>query len=161
MQINKILSCILILFIICGCTGSSSDKEEDSHESTNDDLINSPYIEPIPKLDYVHYFSKDTTKYLKNYFGDPTEAFIGESINLIGKEIDFYDLKGTDLYGNEVDFSKYKDKKVLVEIAATYCTHCGEQLKFMSRVKKNLGDIEIIQRLLRWEMKDLRIVLTA
>lgn len=139
MQINKIISFLLILFLVCGC----SEKNE-IDEPTIEPVI-SPYIEPVTKTDAVKELGEDISKKLTNYFGDPVDAFIGESLNLTGKTVDFYDLYAVDLYGNIVDFSKYKDSKVLVEIAATYCTHCGEQLKYMSRIKDNLGDIDVIQ----------------
>lgn len=139
MQINKLISAILILFLICGCTNK---KEED--EPTIEPYV-SPYIEPVTKTDAVQELGPDINKKLKNYFGEPADAFIGESLNLIGKELDIYDLTAIDLYGNTIDFSKYKDSKVLIEVAATYCTHCGEQLEHISDIKKSLGDIDFVQ----------------
>lgn len=141
MQINKIISLLLIIFLLCSCKVDNNEDVPPIDEDVNESI----YIEPITKTDAVEELGDDIRKKLTNYFGDPSDAFIGESLNLYGKTLDIFDLKAVDLYGNEVDFSKYKDSKVLIEIAATYCTHCGEQLKYISRIKDNLGDIDIIQ----------------
>lgn len=134
MQIKKILICFLICFLLVGC-----NKEE--VKPTSD----SPYIDPIITTGVIDKLDKKLKKDLKNDFGEVSDAFSDFSFDFIGKSIDIFDLTVKDVYDNDVNLNEYKNEKVFIEIAATYCDHCGQQLKYAEKVKKALGDIPFIQ----------------
>ena len=135
MQIKKIVISFLVLFLLVGCNEDVTDVQKED----------SLYIDPIITTGVIDKLNNKLKKDLKNSFGDLKDAFSDSSFDFIGKEINIFDRTVKDVYGNDVDLSKYKNGKVLIEIAATYCEHCGGQLKYAAKVKEALGDIPFIQ----------------
>ena len=137
MQIKKILMCFLICLFLVGC-----GKEETIIPPQNED---SPYIDPIITSGVIDKLDKKLKKDLKNNFGEISDAFSDFSFDFIGKKIDIFNRTVKDVFDNDVDLSKYQNGKVFIEIAATYCEHCGGQLKYEPQIKECLGDIPFIQ----------------
>ena len=132
MQIKRLIISILLCFLVCSCAPTDEGP--------------SKYIDPMTDVPELPELEGRIARKLTGIFGPIEEAFHVESLNLTGKKIDIFDLTVEDYYGNVIDFSQYKDKKFLIEIAATYCDHCGQQLKYLPRVRELLDDdIEIFQ----------------
>lgn len=127
MQVKKVFI-ILLLLLVVGCNKNEENIEE------------SPFIDPITNTSAIDQLDKGISKKLKNLFGPIDDVFIDESLNLIGQNIDVFDLSITDIDGNTYNLSDYKESRILVEIAATYCTHCGQQLDFIPKVRELLDD---------------------
>lgn len=140
MQIKKIILFFLIVFLISGCNTNTTE------EPDNTETVESIYIDPITEGNPVEELGEDIRTKLSNYFGEPKDVFNAENLSLIGKTIDIFDLKVLDVNGKEVNLNKYKDTKVLIEIAATYCSHCGDQLKYLPAIRECIDDdIDILQ----------------
>lgn len=129
------------MFLFVGCTPKNADEE-----SNSPDIAAGMYIDPITEGNPIDELGKEINKKLNNYFGEPKDAFNGENLSLIGKNVDIFDLSVSDINGKQIKLDKYKNTKVFIEIAATYCSHCGDQLKYLSSIRECIeDDIDILQ----------------
>lgn len=139
MQIKKIITFLFVMLLLTGCV----NKKE---EPINTDEFAGMYIDPITEGNPVEELGNDIHKKLSNYFGEPKDSFNAENLSLFGKTVDIFDLTVLDVNGKQVDLSKYKNTKLLIEIAATYCSHCGDQLKYLPAIRECIDkDIDILQ----------------
>lgn len=141
--INKIILCFFLCLSLFSCkTDVNKDTTIEEIDTAENESI---YIDPTITTGVIDKLDDGLKKDLKNYFGDVNDAFSDASFDFIGKKIDIFNMVVKDVYDNDFDLSLYKNGKVFIEIAATYCDHCGGQLKYAPKVKDCLKDIPFIQ----------------
>ena len=116
---KKILS-VLLIFLLTACSSTGSNYVEEEK-----------YIEPI-NIDHLY----DTlSEELQAVFPKQNqEAYIYDDIGL-----DMPEYTVTDYYGNSVNLSDYKNTNLIIEVSASYCTHCAEQIANNDKIIENTG----------------------
>jgi len=130
----KKLLILLSVLLLCSC-GTKQ-------EQPIDEVVTKEFIEPVNEVEVFEYLNEETKSLL-------LEANNGNEIKthlleLLGKELINYEL--TDYYGNKINLANYKDKKLIIELAANWCTHCMKQSKeYNDELLKTYDDICFIQ----------------
>lgn len=106
---------MLVLMLLTACTGKDIPIE--------DDPITEEYIEPVNDIEVFEYLNRETYDLLYQANGEKeVDTYIME---YFGRELLDYSL--TDIYGNTVNLSDYKDDKLIIEVAGNWCSHCKDQ----------------------------------
>ena len=130
---------LIILSILC--LFACSNKQETPDNENDSDTNTTSYIEPVSETDIFSYLNDDTKNLL--YKANGNENVGTEFLQILGKNIP--DVTLTDYNGNSIDLSSLNGK-VVIEVVATYCSHCKEQSKTNNVALANaLGDVTFVQ----------------
>lgn len=121
---KKLLS-LLLIFFLTACSNSGSVFVEEKE-----------YIKPISSGQLIDRLSDD----LLNLF--PLQNRKDYILKDIGMSVP--DLSLVDYFGNTVDFNRYANKNLIIEVSAYWCTHCAEQTAYNNKIVEN-GEIDIVQ----------------
>lgn len=129
---KKLLASLLIVFL-CACSNNVTPP---------DSSLEKEYIEPVNDVEVFEYLNDDTKeKLLKANSG---EEMSSKTLECLGKEL--FDFELTDYYGNTFNLNDFKDDKLLIEISASWCTHCMKQVSdYNDELIDNYPDLKIIQ----------------
>lgn len=128
---------LLLVFLLCGCGNQSENTDNDSNT-----IETNKYIEPINEIEVFDYLNDDTKGLLYTANDDSdVKTYI---LSYLGKEL--IDVSTKDINGNTINFSDYKDSKLIIEVMASWCEHCKEQTKsYTSEIIKNHPEITFIE----------------
>lgn len=122
---RKILSLLLILILLTACSTSGSNFVSERE-----------YIKPISSIGLADRLSDE----LKKIFGSYNlKDYILKDI-----EMESPDLSLEDYFGEIVDFNNYKEGNLIIEVSASWCTHCAEQTAYNNQIIEK-GNVNVIQ----------------
>lgn len=130
---KKILT-ILMMFLLCACSSNAISVDYDEDETS---VTQSEFIEPTSEPDIFNLLNYDTKQLLYNANGkEDVDTYV---IKNLGKEL--IDASLTDYNGNTINLADYKDKKLVIEVVASWCSHCKEQAStYNDYLLEALGD---------------------
>ncbi|MDO4501263.1 MAG: hypothetical protein Q4B60_08365 [Erysipelotrichaceae bacterium] len=103
---------ILLLTVLLGaCSSNTVDEKKET------------YIKPYKEEEVFKYLNDDIYSIL--YSANNENEIETYALDKLGLDLPSYVL--TDVYGNRVDLSEYKDKKLVIELSAYWCSHCKDQ----------------------------------
>lgn len=112
-----------MIFLLCACSSNDANNENNNEEVI--DNANSEFISPINKENIFEYLNDETKDLLYKANGD--KDVDTTVLTNLGKEL----IEGNivDYNGNTVNLSDYKNKKLVIEVVASWCSHCKDQAK--------------------------------
>lgn len=124
----------LLLVLLCACTNNEIIDNTPTEEKQ--------YIEPVNNVEVFEFLNQKTKdKLLKANSGEEMKSRI---LECLGKEL--LDFELIDYNGNTVKISDYKDDNLLIEISASWCTHCMKQVSdYNDEIIKAYPNLKVIQ----------------
>lgn len=100
------------------------------------------FIKPYKEEEVFQYLNKETYDLLYRANGGvEIETY---ALSKLGEELSDFTL--TDYYGEKINLKDYKDKKLVIELSAYWCSHCKEQSHlYTDEIMENYKDIVFIQ----------------
>lgn len=125
---KKILIIIMLLFL-AACNSKDTNNDNQYIEPINEQEVFSYLKDDLYNLLYKANGNKEIETYLLEYLGN-----------------DLIEYSAYDINDHIVDFNNFNDKKVIIEIAGTWCNHCKEQsLYHNEELLDKYKDITFIQ----------------
>ncbi len=123
----KKLVLVLLCLVLCSCT------------KTNEEIT---YIEPVNDLYLFDYLKEDVQDVLFKANGYDTVE--NNYLKMIGEKLP-EDLEVETYDGSILNFNDLKDKTVILEAVANWCTHCQDQTKNNNPDLEDMDDVVFIQ----------------
>lgn len=122
---KKVLTLLLSILLLTACSTSGSNF-----------VVEKEYVKPLTSSNLSDRLSDELSKVFKT---KNKQDYILKDIG-----IDSPSLVLNDYYGQVVDFNKYKQGNLIIEVSAYWCTHCAQQTANNTKIIEN-SDVEIIQ----------------
>lgn len=134
---------ILMMFLLCACGSNAVDLNELNNDDTDSTTTSLDFIEPVGTESVFKYLNDDTKSLL--YKANDNKSLDNSTLQNLGKELIGVQIVSYD--GQTINLSDYKDSKLVIEVVASWCSHCKDQaLNYNDELLNALGeDATLIQ----------------